>query len=804
MNPAVGSHAAGSPDDAATVALQGASLAFQKRPTPQSSNSRHNTTATSDKSSRSHSPPLHNQQYSLEHYRGNGALLAATSSVERAKSPGAAAGLASLRSSHPQQRPGQPTVAAHASLTDIESNAMLPAGLVAARLQQLGVAPTTASTMTTTPKTAAARASSTSPSSHLALGLSPQTPASVAATLAKLDAKSPSLIAATLAASRNGSPTPSTSRKPRRMQSANALQELDAVDSQPIPPTNSLIFMFEADNAGGHEASPPRQIPRSSPEQSVVRKSKRATPIAIKQTTVASTSPVSKSGSKQRAAKSQKHDRPPTPPQTVDNKPTAAATRRPPTPPTAVDATLASAPTTPTAASKAIVHAAASKPRVTPPRMRETAKADGPSYTAIQPKIIPQSKSTAFTQRLDVSGELAPRKRAGQASSSGLRKESKDGHAPILSPPNNAVPATSRHKSPTPHVISRSTTEVLSPKPTRVTKAGSLRSGTPPPAIVLPPIQSPPSADPKKRATSEKRPPTPPKPRNSQRLAPVRSGSGRPRGNSDTPLSRATPNSMWGLPIVSSTTSSAPKPSRPQPPPPNRRESIVSAPPSPTHEPPRRRLTQSSSNPMQLNSMTNAIMASSLASSRLTPHNTGSSLPPPLPKRQRSPHLLQTLRQPQSEPEDDHDRQRKNRRHRLRGAKHTHHEGSRRRWRDQVTERERKRYEALWASNRGLLLTHASPSASVGNGLGTELSECVANVVVRDIWKRSRLPSEELAEVWELVDREHKGYLTRQEFVVGMFLIDQRLRGRKLPPRVSDSIWGSVNGVTVLKPRPKH
>ncbi|KAJ4144436.1 hypothetical protein LMH87_003318 [Akanthomyces muscarius] len=207
---------------------------------------------------------------------------------------------------------------------------------------------------------------------------------------------------------------------------------------------------------------------------------------------------------------------------------------------------------------------------------------------------------------------------------------------------------------------------------------------------------------------------------------------------------------------------------------------------------------------MQLNSMTNAIMASSLASSRLTPHNTGSSLPPPLPKRQRSPHLLQTLRQPQSEPEDDHDRQRKNRRHRLRGAKHTHHEGSRRRWRDQVTERERKRYEALWASNRGLLLTHASPSASVGSGLGTELSECVANVVVRDIWKRSRLPSEELAEVWELVDREHKGYLTRQEFVVGMFLIDQRLRGRKLPPRVSDSIWGSVNGVTVLKPRPKH
>lgn len=121
-----------------------------------------------------------------------------------------------------------------------------------------------------------------------------------------------------------------------------------------------------------------------------------------------------------------------------------------------------------------------------------------------------------------------------------------------------------------------------------------------------------------------------------------------------------------------------------------------------------------------------------------------------------------------------------------------------------MSDKERKRYEALWASNRGLLLTYESPSTSIGSGIGTELSECVVNVVVRDIWKRSRLPVEELAEVWDLVDRNHRGYLTRQEFVVGMFLIDQRLRGRKLPPKVSDSIWGSVNGVTVLKPGPKH
>jgi hypothetical protein len=57
-------------------------------------------------------------------------------------------------------------------------------------------------------------------------------------------------------------------------------------------------------------------------------------------------------------------------------------------------------------------------------------------------------------------------------------------------------------------------------------------------------------------------------------------------------------------------------------------------------------------------------------------------------------------------------------------------------------------------------------------------------------------------EVWELVDRGNVGMLTRSEFIVGMWLIDQRLKGRKLPVRVSDSVWGSANGVRIS--RPKH
>lgn len=121
-----------------------------------------------------------------------------------------------------------------------------------------------------------------------------------------------------------------------------------------------------------------------------------------------------------------------------------------------------------------------------------------------------------------------------------------------------------------------------------------------------------------------------------------------------------------------------------------------------------------------------------------------------------------------------------------------------------MTLRERKRYEAVWASNRGRLLTEDSPSGSVASGIGRENSECVVNVVVRELWKRSRLPEDELIEVWDLVDRDNRGILTRQEFVVGMWLLDQRLRGRKIPIRVSDSVWSSANGVRVKGPKVKR
>jgi len=79
--------------------------------------------------------------------------------------------------------------------------------------------------------------------------------------------------------------------------------------------------------------------------------------------------------------------------------------------------------------------------------------------------------------------------------------------------------------------------------------------------------------------------------------------------------------------------------------------------------------------------------------------------------------------------------------------------------------------------------------ASLDN-LGNE----VHGYVVRDIWQRSRLPRTVLEEIWELVDERRVGRLTREQFVVGMWLVDQSLKGKKVPVRVNQSVWDSVRG----------
>lgn len=231
---------------------------------------------------------------------------------------------------------------------------------------------------------------------------------------------------------------------------------------------------------------------------------------------------------------------------------------------------------------------------------------------------------------------------------------------------------------------------------------------------------------------------------------------------------------------------------------------------------------------MTQNTLADAIVASSLASSRagsptrldrppvplrrsrshswLSRHHSEplqEPVSPPKPMKPMKP-MRHTLRK-QSKPEDDAAEiaiVKRGRRHHFRKHPHKHHEGDRKRWRDKVTERERRRYEGLWAANRGLFLFWDSPEAPFGvthRPFAPE-ADMVVNVVVREIWERSRLPKDVLEEVWDLVasDDEAKA-LKRDEFVVGLWLIDQRLKGRKLPGRVSDSVWASVRHTQGLK-----
>jgi hypothetical protein len=237
-----------------------------------------------------------------------------------------------------------------------------------------------------------------------------------------------------------------------------------------------------------------------------------------------------------------------------------------------------------------------------------------------------------------------------------------------------------------------------------------------------------------------------------------------------------------------------------------------------------RRLTSTSkasvdSEVATIDSLANAIVASSIASSRAASPSRNLAhqqllYPPPPPPSRRNNHsgrgylfqpiikelsrtpspakqigLRTTMRKPKSKEELDDGERKRGRRNLMKKHPHKHHEGDRKRWRDSITERERKRYEAVWASNKGLFMS--------GSDEGEEYTVC--SLVVRDIFSRSRLHVDVLEEVYTLVDRSQNGRLEREEFVVGLWLIDQRLKGRKLPIKVSDSVWKSVGVLGGIK-----
>jgi hypothetical protein len=176
--------------------------------------------------------------------------------------------------------------------------------------------------------------------------------------------------------------------------------------------------------------------------------------------------------------------------------------------------------------------------------------------------------------------------------------------------------------------------------------------------------------------------------------------------------------------------------------------------------------------------------------------------------------MLQTLRKTASETSEDEDEYTlhpygKHKKNRLvRKHPNKHHEGDRKRWRDAVTERERRRYEGVWAANKGLHCSFSREEEISFRKIPSRkaqaqeaLQEDVSNIVIRELWSRSRLPESTLEMVWDLVDNENVRRLGKEEFVVGMWLIDQRLKGRKLPVKVSESVWASVRSLQGIKIR---
>ncbi|GME87887.1 unnamed protein product [Ambrosiozyma monospora] len=110
-----------------------------------------------------------------------------------------------------------------------------------------------------------------------------------------------------------------------------------------------------------------------------------------------------------------------------------------------------------------------------------------------------------------------------------------------------------------------------------------------------------------------------------------------------------------------------------------------------------------------------------------------------------------------------------------------------------LTKEEKKRYEGVWASNRGKYVPTEIPG----------YTDLVHGLVVREVWKRSKLEDEQLSRVWLLLKKgkEDDGFLNKLEFIVGLWLIDQCLYGKKLPVTISREVWISASDFGDIEPQ---
>ncbi|KAF9877438.1 hypothetical protein CkaCkLH20_05138 [Colletotrichum karsti] len=605
---------------------------------------------------------------------------------------------------------------------------------------------------------------------------------------ARVDPKSPSYIAAALAASRSASPSPQPQASPSALTPAqvNQLQQMresarrrgeesededGGPDTTSIPAARNLIGMFE----------------RAEEDVDPVKKSggDGRRPAVRTMTPEREMSPA-------RARASRMEERPAGKGPVLKTKPR-----------------MKTRPVTPTPVAEKGEEGGrelVKKPVLKPKKLRPVTPTpgDGGPPRSTKPAVSPAKKPTHKRTESELSVQtMRPPAKSLQPAAEVRKKQSPPRLAPSAQPkepPAAPEPRRSRPQAkqapPSSPPIRRAQTEVVSPEPRRPASKARVQPPTPP----------------QPRGTAAKsRDPDGPKLVKPKSMASVYSQAPLqepflPRTEIARPSTADTSSSNDTFVSASSGLTAVPD-HTPARPPTRQTPSALSTPgrssvnSSPTRTTPRRTPASSTAS-LPLNSLSNAIMAGSLAAARLTPSNTGNSTlspPPALPSRTKSPRLRQTLRQPPSKSDDDEDDKMRRKRHQRASNKHSHAEGARRRWRDEISLRERRRYEAVWASNRGALVSLLHHQVDVP----PDAADCVVNVVAREIWRRSRLPPEELAEVWDLVDRGGRGMLGKQEFVVGMWLVDQRLRGRKIPRRVGASVWDSAQGVKVLEPRKK-
>ncbi|SSD61975.1 uncharacterized protein SCODWIG_03736 [Saccharomycodes ludwigii] len=113
-----------------------------------------------------------------------------------------------------------------------------------------------------------------------------------------------------------------------------------------------------------------------------------------------------------------------------------------------------------------------------------------------------------------------------------------------------------------------------------------------------------------------------------------------------------------------------------------------------------------------------------------------------------------------------------------------------------ITASERQRYEGIWISNKNKYL-NLLPWEGVSEHAAKK--DAILNLIVLEIWNRSKLSQRLLYRIYNMVDLNKDGTLSRKSFIVGMWLIDQCLYGKKLPNKVADKVWQSVDHIIIEK-----